>query len=188
MSQEVGQDLSLGAAAPNEVSFLKKLTNGLEKITKTVNNVLHKISSVFLFLLMFLTAADVIGRNIFNSPITGTYELTGLVLALMIFFSLGSGQLGKDHIEIDFLTNMMPEKIQAGLYAISSFILFVLMFITTWQLYEFGMRTMLGGELSGDLGLPLHIFIFAAFVGAIAFTLTYLLDMFQSILKVVNKK
>lgn len=187
MKQEVSQDLSLGAVAPNEVSSFEKLTNGLEKITKSVNGVMHKISSVFLFVLMFLTAADVIGRNVFNKPITGTYEVTGLVLALMIFFSLGTGQLGKDHIEIDFLTNMMSEKVQVGLYAVSSFILFVLMSLTTWQLFEFGMRTMYGGELSGDLGWPLHIFIFAAFVGAIAFTLTYLLDMFQSILKVVKK-
>lgn len=188
MKQEVSQDLSLGAIAPDEVSFFEKLTSGLEKLTKNINNAMHKISSVFLFLLMFLTAADVIGRNLFNSPITGTYEVTGLVLAMMIFFSLGSGQLGKDHIEIDFLTNMMSEKVQAGLYALSSFVLFVLMSITTWQLFEYAMRTMAGGELSGDLGLPLHIFMFAAFAGAIAFTLTYLLDMFQSILKVVKKK
>ncbi len=188
MKQEVSQDLTLGpVTAPNEVSTFQKLTNGLEKVVKPVNNVLHKISSLFLFLLMFLTAADVVGRNFFNSPITGTYEVTGIMLALMIFFSLGSAQLGKDHIEIDFLTNMMSEKVQAGLYAFTSFLLFILMSLTTWQLFEYALRTMAGGELSGDLGWPLHIFMFAAFAGAITFTLTYLLDMCQSILKVVKK-
>lgn len=187
MKQEIEQTVSLGASAPNEVSFFQKLTNGLEKITKAFNNVLHKISSVLLFLLMFLTTADVVGRYFFNKPITGTYELTGLALAMMIFFSLGSGQLSKDHIEIDFLTNMMPVKVQATLYAIASLVLFSLMSLTTWQLFEYMNRSFQGGELSGDLGLPLYIFIGLAFVGAVSFTLTYLLDAFQSILKVVKK-
>ncbi|MFK4997204.1 TRAP transporter small permease subunit [Bacillus sp. N9] len=42
---------------------------------------------------MLLTTADVIGRNVFNKPITGTYELTGLALAIIIFFSLGTAQI-----------------------------------------------------------------------------------------------
>ncbi|KAA9030602.1 TRAP transporter small permease [Niallia endozanthoxylica] len=187
MNHETEKTLSLGVHPPNEVSFLQKLTLTVEKITKSINNIMHKISSVILFLLMFLTTADVLGRYFFNSPITGTYELTGLALALMIFFSLGSGQLSKDHIEIDFLTNMMSEKAQAALYALASFILFILMTLTTWQLFLYSMRTMQGGELSGDLGLPLYIFMFVCAVGAVAFTLTYLLDTLQSILKVVKK-
>ncbi|MCQ6274156.1 TRAP transporter large permease subunit [Bacillus sp. V3B] len=158
MKQEIEQSIPLGASVLNGVSFFQKLTNGLEKGTKVFNNVLHKISSVILFLLMFLTTADVVGRYFFNNPITGTYELTGLALALMIFFSLGSGQLAKDHIEIDFLTNMMPKKVQDGLYGISSFVLFILMSLTTWQLFEYAKRSFQGGELSGDLGLPLYIF------------------------------
>lgn len=187
MKHQTEQDLSLEATASNEVSFFHKLTYGLEKITKVFNSVLQKVSSILLFLLMFLTTFDVVGRYFFNKPITGTYELTGLALALMIFFSLGSGQLSKDHIEIDFLTNMMPEKVQQGLKAVASLVLFTLMALTTWQLYEYMMRTLQGGELSGDLGLPLYIFIALTAVGGLAFTLTYLLDAFQSILKVVKK-
>ena len=84
--------------------------NGLERLTVGLNNILHKISSVLLMALMFLTAADVIGRFFFNKPITGTYELTGLLLAVMIFFSLGAGQLQRNHIEIDFLQNGCPKE------------------------------------------------------------------------------
>ncbi|WP_102271732.1 TRAP transporter small permease [Cytobacillus massiliigabonensis] len=187
MKQEVQQEVKLGVITPNEVSFSHKLINLLERITYSFNNVLHKISSIILFLLMFLTTADVVGRYFFNKPITGTYELTGLALAIMIFFSLGSAQIKKDHIEIDFLTNKMPLKIQDGLYAIASFLLFILMSFTTWQLFEFTKRTMQGNELSGDLGLPLYIFIALTVVGALSFTLTFLLDSLKSFLKAVKK-
>ncbi|WP_255507922.1 TRAP transporter small permease [Lysinibacillus sp. BW-2-10] len=191
----------MGEVSPNELSpkdnspditlkndsAFQKITNVFEKIVVSFNNVLHKISSVLLFLMMVLTALDVAGRFFFNKPITGTYEITGLTLALIVFFSLGSAQLKKDHIEIDFLTSKLPVKVQAGMTAVSSFILFVLMSLTTWQLFEYTKRTWLSQELSGDLGLPLYVFMGLTLIGALAFTLTYLLETFKSLLQVVNK-
>ncbi|KAF0824928.1 TRAP transporter small permease [Cytobacillus firmus] len=187
MEQELQKNISLGKGIPSELSFFQKLILFLEKLTLAINNILHKVSSILLFLLMFLTTADVIGRYFFNNPITGTYELTGLALALMIFFSLGSGQIFKDHIEIDFLTSKMPNKVQAVLSGAASLILFTLMSLTTWQLIEYTKRTWQGNELSGDLGLPLYIFIGMTVIGAFSFTLTFLLDAFQSFIKAVNK-
>ncbi|MBS4208324.1 TRAP transporter small permease [Bacillus sp. FJAT-50079] len=185
--QDVQQDhVLLRAPALNKTSFLLKITNGLEKITLMLNNILHKISSGLLFFLMLLTTADVIGRNLFNKPITGTYELTGLALAIIIFFSLGTAQIKGDHIEIDFLTNKFPEKLQDGLYAFTSFLLFILVSLTTWQLFEFGKRIWMGHETSGDLGLPLYIFVGATVLGAFVFALTYLLHSLKFILKVVH--
>ncbi|TKC18417.1 TRAP transporter small permease [Robertmurraya kyonggiensis] len=187
MKPEVQESQSLGAPALNDVSFSQKLTERFEKITLFMNNVLHKISSFVLFILMFLTLADVIGRYFFNKPITGTYELTGLALAIIIFFSLGSAQIHKDHIEIDFLTNKMPLKVQHFLALLGSLILTVLMALTTWQLYEYTMRILVGHETSGDLGLPLYIFSGLTIVGAFCFTLTYLLDVLKTLQKLVKK-
>ncbi|WP_019153063.1 TRAP transporter small permease [Robertmurraya massiliosenegalensis] len=185
---EVHEGQALGASALNEASLLQKEKTGrFETVILFLNNVLHKISSILLFFLMFLTTADVIGRYFFNKPITGTYELTGLIVAIMIFFSLGSAQIKRDHIEIDFLTNKMPLKMQQILFVISSFVLTVLLLLTTWQLYEYTMRIWAGNETSGDLGLPLYIFSILAMVGAFCFMLTYLLDTLKGIVKVVKK-
>jgi TRAP-type transport system small permease protein len=187
MEQEMNKDLSLRAQTLNEASLLERLTIQLEKGVYVINNILHKISSVILFLLMFLTAFDVGGRYFFNKPITGTYELTGLALAVIIFFSLGMAQIKKDHIEIDFLTNMLPRRAQAALYALTSLILFILMSLTSWQLFEYMKRILHGNELSGDLGLPLYIFVLLAVAGAACFTLTFFVDVLKSCLKVVKK-
>jgi TRAP-type C4-dicarboxylate transport system permease small subunit len=187
MEQEVRKDLSLRASALDEVSAFEKMINQFEKVVSTLNNVLHKISSIILFLLMFLTTADVVGRYFFNKPITGTYELTGLALAMIIFFSLGSAQIKKDHIEIDFLTNMMPTKIQHTLSGLTSLLLFILMSLTTWQLFEYTKRIYFGNELSGDLGLPLYLFVIFATAGAVCFTLTFIVDTLRSFLRVVKK-
>jgi TRAP-type C4-dicarboxylate transport system permease small subunit len=115
-----------------------------------------------------------------------TYEITGLALAVIIFFSLGMTQIKKEHIEIDFLTNKLPEKIQFVIYAVSSFILFILLLLTTWKLFEYGNRIFIGNETSGDLGIPLYIFVFTAAIGSLCFMLTFLLDFLKSLLKVVK--
>jgi TRAP-type transport system small permease protein len=187
MEQKLQKEDSLGLAVSSELSFIKKLAAGFEKSVIVFNGILHKISSVLLLLLMFLTTADVVGRYFFNHPITGTYELTGLALAMIIFFSLGSAQLARDHIEIDFLTNKMPERAKELLNGMASLMLFALMCLTTWQLAEYMRRTWEGNELSGDLGLPLYVFIAVTVLGSSSFTLTFLVDAIKSLQKAVKK-
>src|SRR5699024_6446236 len=132
--------------------------------------------------------SDVIGRFALNNTITGTYELTGLALALIIFFSLGRTQMVKEHIDIDFFMKKVSLKTQQIIHLCIALFLFIFMILVTWQLYEFAMRTMLGKELSGDLRISLHIFIFLTTIGAIAFTLTFLTDFFRLLFKVVNNR
>ncbi len=183
-------NLPLGAEAPNGATLTKtKLaepSNKLDKFITSLNNIAHKVSCVIVFLMMVLTTVDVLGRNFFNKPITGAYELTGLSLALMVFFSLGIAQIKKDHIEIDFLTNFFPAKVQHGLYAVTSLIIFSLLCVTTWQLFVYAQGLMASGELTGDLGWKLYPFAFLATVGALFFTLTFILDIVRSIVKVVQ--
>lgn len=185
------QNPALGASAPNEIPFLErlltKITAGLEKIIIPINTVTHKVSKLILFLMMLLTTGDVAGRYFLNKPITGTYELTGLGLALIIFFSLGITQLKKDHIAIDFAVKKFPEKVQHSLHAITYCALFILLLLTSWQLVEYTMRIWQGGDLTGDLGLPLFIFTILASIGTLFFALSILLDIFKSLLKVVQK-
>ncbi len=180
----------LGAEAPNGVSFtkpeLEEKSSGLDKFITSLNNITHKVACVIVFLMMVLTSVDVIGRNFFNKPITGAYELTGLALALMVFFSLGIAQIKKDHIEIDFLTNFFPAKVQHALYALTSLIVFILLCVTTWQLFVYAQGLMVSGELTGDLGWKLYPFVMLATVGALFFTLSFILDIVRSIVKVVQ--
>lgn len=168
-------------------TIFERIVKKVEKFIYILNNFFHKISSVLLFMLMLLTTVDVVGRYFFNKPITGVYEITGLVLALNIFFSLGMAQIKRDHIEIDFLTKKFPKVAQTILVAFTSLLLFILMILTTWQLIEFGERIYLGNETSGDLGIPLYIFVYLTVIGSICFTLTFLSNFLNALIKVVKR-
>ncbi|WP_017727559.1 TRAP transporter small permease [Halalkalibacterium ligniniphilum] len=175
------QDSTLGSEGPNGSSLMNKLDIGIYFL----NNVTHKLSMLILFGIMCLTSVDVIGRNFLGTPITGAYELTGLGLVIIVFFSLGMTQLKNEHITIDFLTSKFPEKVQHLLHALMSFIVLVLLFLTSWQLFEYAKR--FSNQTSGDLGLPMYIFAILASIGVLFFALTILLSMFKSVLKVVQK-
>ncbi|KZE38866.1 hypothetical protein AV656_08165 [Bhargavaea cecembensis] len=169
-------------------SLFNKFSSKLNKLAKGYNRILHGLSCILLFAMMFLTVFDVLGRNLFNSPIVGTYELTGFALAITIFFSLGAAQLKGDHIEVDFLFKKLPERAQhicnAGIYLILTFVVM----LTSWQLWVYAQRLMQGHNVSGDLGIPIYVIAFLTTFGAIGFFLTLLNSFVQSLMKAVEAK
>ncbi|GEK59947.1 hypothetical protein CHL76_14715 [Marinococcus halophilus] len=172
---------------PKEQDKLAQITNNLEKIAYFFSEILHKVSSVALFAMMILTTCDVIGRYFFNQPVTGTYELTGLFLSIIVFLSLGKTQLWREHIEIDVLTKRLPLKIRESIHAFGSFLLTVLLIVTTGYTTNYAWRVGMSGETSGDLQLPLFIFILFAVIGLLCFTLTMLVKALHSTLLVVSR-
>lgn len=88
---------------------IQALESGIKKISRLLNN----ISAVILSVLFLLGAADVIGRYLFNKPITGTAELGKLLLALMVLFSWGHTQILKGHVNIDMFISRFPTRPRA---------------------------------------------------------------------------
>ena len=46
-----------------------------------------QISSILLFVLVFLITLDVIGRYAFDSPIPGTFEVTEVLMVFIVFLA-----------------------------------------------------------------------------------------------------
>lgn len=181
----------LGASSPNGSGLIEKSLKQvifiLERIINPINKGAHSISKIVLFLLMFLTFFDIAGRNLLSKPITGTFELTGLSLVIIIFLSLGMTQSHKGHITIEFFVEKMPKKVQEVLNVIINFVIVIFLIVTSWQLSIYTKRVYIGTEVSTDLRLPIYYFTIIATVGMIVFTLSIVLDLFKSLLKVVGK-
>lgn len=65
--------------------------------------VLSVFAAVMLFALMLLRCIDVVGRYIFNLPVPGAAELTGLGLALLIFATLPIITAYSEHVSVGLL-------------------------------------------------------------------------------------
>lgn len=163
--------------------MLRKVIDISEKIVLPLNFVSGKLASIILFFMMILTAGDVLGRFLVR-PITGTHELTYLSLAIMVFISLGFTQQAKGHISVGVLVDKFPPRIQSIVDIVSYTFMVIILVLMGLETYKFGLRKM--NNVTGDLELPISIFIFISVLGIIIFTLTVLLDLLKSIQKVVS--
>src|SRR5437660_7782359 len=75
-----------------------------------LDRALGAAAAVLLFGLMALTAADVVGRYIFNWPIRGAFEITELLLLALIFAGLPLASRADEHVTLDFIDMVLSEQ------------------------------------------------------------------------------
>jgi TRAP-type C4-dicarboxylate transport system permease small subunit len=111
------------------------------------------IAGTALTLMMFLTVGDVVGRA-FGHPIMGTYEVAGLMLALVIGFAMPKVLLARQHIYMDFLVDRLSKRNKA-LMTIFTRILNILLFVLIgYALFKVGYEYQTSGETSPTIRLP----------------------------------
>ncbi|MBP1971236.1 TRAP-type C4-dicarboxylate transport system permease small subunit [Virgibacillus natechei] len=164
--------------------MLQKMINVTERVVTPLNFVSGKFASLLLFGMMILTFSDVAGRFLVR-PIQGTHELTYLGLAVMVFLSLGYTQQKKGHISVGVIIDNLPARGQAIINVLSYLLMLIILTLMLWQTYEYAIRGM--NTVTGDLELPVYIFVLICVVGILIFLLTVLLDLLKSLQKVVKQ-
>lgn len=86
----------------------------LEKIQRTVENVLLFLGGVIALALMLLIALDVTLRKL-GSPIPGAYELVTMLHVVVVFLGVAYVQRVKGHIFIEIATEKLPLKLRKAL-------------------------------------------------------------------------
>ncbi len=116
---------------------------------------LNSISSIALVLIMVLTVADVVLR-IFKRPITGTYEIVGLLGAVVIGFGIPITSWIRGHIYVDFLTQKLPQERRNVVNIFTRLLGIGLFFLAGWNLIIVGMDLYHTGEVTLTRQLPFY--------------------------------
>ena len=74
-----------------------------DRIGLWLDRLLGGVAAAILLLLMALTFVDVVGRYLFSAPVPGGYELTQLLMAILIFCALPVISWRETHVTIDLL-------------------------------------------------------------------------------------
>ncbi|MFB4159786.1 TRAP transporter small permease subunit [Geomicrobium sp. JSM 1781026] len=161
-------------------AWVVSFENGVHRVSKWS----HYVASFILLGMMFLTFFDVVGRY-FIRPVLGTYELTELGLALLIFLGLSFTQLKKDHISIDFFVGKFSFRTQQIIAIFTYSTLFVLLILVSVNIVIFANRT--AAHVTNDLGLPIYLVVIIAALAVIVFALTLIVELLKSYYRVVNQ-
>ena len=90
----------------SETPAVAGLTNPLQGVA----NVLAAVGTVWIFLMMLLIVADVLGRNFFDAPITGVAEFASRSVASIVFLQLAAAVCSGRMTRSDFLLRILGKR------------------------------------------------------------------------------
>ncbi len=158
------------------------------KIIDGVNKLFVNAAALVLFGMMLMTSLDVVGRYLFNAPLTGVFELTEFMMVCVVFLAMAYTQAGKGHVAVDLVVNRFPEKIRESISVINYLISFLVMALIAWKSVERGFEVMRAGECSGTLGIPVHPFVFIVALGAGGMCLELLKNAVTELMEMVTSR
>jgi TRAP-type C4-dicarboxylate transport system permease small subunit len=77
--------------------------------------ILGVAASAILFAMMTLTFVDVVARYVFNRPVRGAFEVTELMLVVLIFAGLPLVSYADEHVTMDFVDRRLGPGARARL-------------------------------------------------------------------------
>jgi len=167
--------------------WLNKLHDWISGITNPLVGLLKGIAMGVLFIMMLLTASDVIFRYVFNRPIAGSIELTEFMMATMVSFGIAYCAVLGGHVSVDVVVSLLPKKTRTIIDTITTFLSLGLFLLITWQSVIYIKEVFHSGLESPVLLLPVYPYIGAVAIGFGALCLVLLLNFFQLLSKVVKK-
>ena len=138
--------------------------------------VLGIAASILLLGMMLLTFVDVVARYLFNRPIRGGFEITELVLLVLIFAGLPLVSHADEHVTMDFIDRMLPERAVAILIRVVHALVAAVFFFLTWQVLIKAARIAGYGDTTDVLRITVGPFVY--FMAAMIF-LTALVHVFK---------
>lgn len=150
----------------------------LGKVVRWINQTLLAVGATALAVMMFLTAADVAGRYIFNRPIPGALEAVEFLMAVLIPFSIAYCAYRRSHVEVELIMGRLPKPVQRLADGLTTLLTMVFLGIICRQNISYIGEIRASQMTSAVLLIPAWPFVIPVAVGAGVFVLNLVLHLF----------
>ncbi len=106
-----------------------------------------------ILVMMVLTAIDVAGRYFLNAPLFGAFEMTEILMGLVVFAGMPLTTAAREHIVVNFLENVLSARVRLIQAAIGDAVSAVVTGIMTWRIFVRGQGLIEVGETTLLLGV-----------------------------------
>lgn len=137
------------------------------------------IAGTFLVLMVFLTSANIIGRQV-SIPISGTFEAMGFLGAVVFGLSLSFSHSKKEHLYVSILFDKFPKKVQRIARVVSNLGSIVLFSSLGVQLVRNGFNLRTVNEVSETLRIPYYPVVFILAFGVAVLVLLLVYELFTA--------
>lgn len=154
----------------------------LHRQLQRIFNAVAAIGTIWIFAIMLLIVADVVGRNFFGAPITGVAEIAARSVVAIVFLMLPAAALSGTMIRADFLLRILRSRSENASHAIDMIfalvgaLLFALIALSAWPDTIGAWRTSEFFGVRGVWIIPTFPFrlivVFGSAASALAFAVT----------------
>jgi TRAP-type C4-dicarboxylate transport system permease small subunit len=181
-------DKRLPVQKPAEVNGMGKLFRSLSKAITWFSWTTEVASEIALAGLLLLVFHEVIVRYVFDSPTLYSVEISEYLLVFVAFMSAGWALKENRHVQVRFVVNLLPRKVQWILDVCTSVLAMVFCAILVWKGGRIALTAYTGDYHSSSLlNVPLWIpYAFIPF-GALVMGLQYIVRVTERVTALVAK-
>ena len=149
---------------------------------------LATVGAVALMAMMFLIAIDVIGRDLFDHAILGTFEVVEYLMVPTVFLALAYAQLEDTHINVDVAIQFLSRRKRATLGVVTLLLTLGVFLPMAWVGYRETIQVYTQKQVSTVLLIPRWPFEVLMVIGLLAYCLAIVSDMLVAIARAAGKE
>lgn len=148
---------------------------------------LNVVAAIFIFILMLLVSADVVGRYVFNRPLYGTFEIAESLLVFIVFLGFAYTQHEKGNIRVQVLANRLPLRVRSLLDVVAHALGLAIFALITYEAGRHAIEAWrIGEESVGMVRIPLWPSRFAVPVGSFFLAIQFTIDAWSDLKRFVR--
>ena len=144
-----------------------------KSIVSNISRALGLVSMAVILPMMLFVVAAVVARYVFNSPITGDFELVILAAGLIASFSLAYTLVLDGHIRVDIVSSHFPSGLRKALDIVAYVFGLIFWTVATWRSFVYAMTLRKSNLVSGMLPIPIYPFVFIVALGCAMLCLVF---------------
>lgn len=153
----------------------------IKSIITTIEDILFYASCVLFMLMMLLGAFDVLGRYLFNRPITGTMEISSVCMGAIVFFSWAATQRDREHVNVELFISRYSTRMRAAADCFTLSLSLLLFALIAYQSTKIAIRSYEEFRTLPVLEIAIWPFHALVPIGAVVLCLAIVLQIVSSI-------
>lgn len=137
------------------------------------------LAATVLMMLMIVTFIDVAGRYLFLAPLPGAFEMTEIMMAMLIFAGLPLVSRANQHVTVNLIIGLLSPKIRHFQRLITQIIMALVFGVMAWRMWIKAVEMLVQGDETAYLLIP---------IAPVAFFMTILLGVSSLIVAIQSAR
>ena len=160
----------------------------MKKIIAYWNRIGIWISGTVMIAMMLLTSLDVLGRYVFKHPISGTADITEVMMVVIVFLALSDTASSGGHISVEVVTSQLSRRKQHFMKMVTLFFSGLISAVLAWRLGSNALYTLNNPEYTDVLALPIAPFLCISAAGCGMLAVAFVGVACDSLLKFLGRQ